>query len=74
MPSLVSARTAPAAGGGDKDAFVGKRAQEFAAGGHRQLFFAVDFDGDVAFADQFGFGKQNHQCQNQNDDGKHHDT
>ena len=42
--------------------------------GHSQLFFIIDFDGDVAFAHQLGFGKQNHQCQSQDDDGEHHDT
>lgn len=61
--AALSARTAATAGGGDKDALAGKRAQEFAAGGHSQFFFIIDFDGDVAFADQLGFGKQNHQCQ-----------
>ena len=72
--AALSARTAATAGGGYKDALAGKRAQQFSAGGHSQLFFIIDFDGDVALAHQLGFGKQNHQCQSQDDDGKHHDT
>ena len=72
--AALSARTTSTAGGGNEDALTGKCTQQFAAGGHSQLFFIIDFDGDVALAHQLGFGKQNHQCQSQDDDGEHHDT